>query len=189
MRIVDHLSESPLIRGRRPKSRAREKTVSWVHRLRTVFCKSRCEDGTVLVEVALTSMVFIGLVFAVFDFGRLFWVEMAVQNALQDAARYGSTGNHLPNPASPGNNLSRVVSITDTLESEAMGLQLTNIQVSSLNGGSGSAGGPGDMLTVSATVSIQLMAPVLAQLYPNGQYTYTGSITVMNEPFPPSETQ
>ena len=151
--------------------------------------RSRSEEGGTLVEFAFASLLFFFLVFAVFDYGHLFFVEMAVQNAIQEAARYGSTGNHLPDPNNPGNNLSRVNSIIETLENDAMGVQISNIQVSSASGGAGSAGGPGDLLTVSATVNVALVTPIVARFFPNGQYTLTPSITVMNEPFPASDTQ
>lgn len=147
------------------------------------------EAGATLVEFALTAMIFFFLVFAVFDFGHLFFVEMDVQNAIQEAARYGSTGQHLPDPKNPGNTLSRVTSIINTFQKDAIGVNISNIQVTSLNGGSGSAGGPGDMLTVSATVNMPLMTPVIAQLFPHGQFTFYPSITIKNEPFPPGQTK
>ena len=93
----------------------------------------------------------------------------------------------MPDPKHPGQNLSRVTSIIDTLRSDALGVNVSNIQVSSLIGGSGSAGGPGDMETVSTTVSMPLVTPMVAQLFRNGQYTFKASITVMNEPFLPGE--
>jgi hypothetical protein len=149
----------------------------------------RSEEGQTLVEFAISFVVFIYLVFAVFDFGHLFFVEMEVQNAIQEAARYGSTGNHLPDPNNPGHYLSRVTSIIDTLEANASGVQFAGPpQVSSAVGGSGSGGGPGDMLTVSATVNMPLMTPVIARIFPNGQYTFNASITVLNEPFPTGQT-
>lgn len=148
----------------------------------------RSEDGQNLVELSFTFLLFIFLCFAVLEFGHLFFVEMDVQSALQEAARYGSTGNHLPDPKNPGNSLSRVISITDTLENDAIGVKFSNIQISSATGGAGSAGGPGDLLTLSATVNMPLMTPLIGQFFKNGQYTFTSSITVKNEPFPPSLT-
>jgi Flp pilus assembly protein TadG len=152
------------------------------------LCRFRSEEGQSLVEVAIAALLFFFLMFAVFDFGHLFFVEMDVQNALQEAARYGSTGNHLPNPNSPGQFLSRVASIVDTLENDASGVNISNIQISSVNGGSNSAGGPGDLMTVSTIVNMPLMTPLIAQLFPNGQFTFTASVTIMNEPFSPSQT-
>lgn len=184
MNLLDHLSKSQMI-WRRQLWCGR---VTRIHGLRHLLCRFRSEEGASLVEFALTSLVFFFLLFAVFDFGHLFFVEMDVQNALQEAARYGSTGNHLPDPKNAGQSLSRVTSIINTLENDAFGVNISNIQVSSLNGGSGSAGGPGDMMTVSTTVSMTMMTPLIAQLFPNGQLTYVASVTIMNEPFPSSQT-
>lgn len=188
MRFFDHPSKSLTNCGGK-QSCARVRTVTCIHGLRDLLCRSRSEEGATLVEFALTFVVFMFLVFAVIDFGHLFFVEMEAQNAIQEAARYGSTGQHLPDPKNPGNYLSRVTSIIDTLQSDAIGAQFSNIQISSLNGGSGSGGGPGDMLTVTATVNMPLLTPLVAQLFPNGQYTFNASITVQNEPFQPSLTK
>jgi Flp pilus assembly protein TadG len=148
----------------------------------------RSEAGQSLVEFAISFLVFIFLVFAIFDFGHLFFVEMEVQNAIQEAARYGSTGNHLPDPNNPNNNLTRLASIIATLRNNSTGVQFSSIQVSSATGGVNSGGGPGDMLTITATANMPLMTPVIARFFANGQYTFTASITVMNEPFPASMT-
>lgn len=188
MRFFDYLSKSPMMWDAQ-QWRGKGKTVSWIHGLNHLLCRSRSEEGQSLVEYALASLMFLFLVFAVFDFGHLFFVKMDVQNAIQEAARYGSTGNHLPDPNNPGKSLSRVTSIIDTLENDALGVKISNIQVSSLNGGSGSAGGPGDVLTVSATVNMPLLTPLIAQMFSNGQYTFTASVSVMNEPFQLDQTK
>ena len=188
MRLFEYLSKSSGMSDGQPW-RGSANAVTWIHGLRHLRRKSRSEDGQSLVEFAFAVSMFAFLVFAAFDFGHLYFVEMDVQNAIQEAARYGSTGNHLPDPKHPGNSLSRVTSIINTLKSDAMGVQFSNIQVSSLNGGSGSGGGPGDMLTVSATVNMPLMTPLVAQFFPNGQYTFTANVTVKNEPFPPGQSQ
>jgi Flp pilus assembly protein TadG len=138
----------------------------FIQDLRHLLCRLRSEEGQSLVEFAISISVFLLLVFAIIDFGHLFFVKMEVQNAIQDAARYGSTGNHLPDPKNPGNTLSRVTSIIDTFDNDVMGVQVSNIQVSSLNGGSSSAGGPRDMLTVSATVHMALWTPLVATRVP-----------------------
>jgi Flp pilus assembly protein TadG len=166
------------------------------HGLRHLLYGSRSEEGQSLVEFALAIVVFMFLVFAIFDFGHLFFVEMDVQNAIQEAARYGSTGQSLPDPKNPGNNLSRITSIIDTLKNDAMGVQFSSIQVTSATSsgvpvtnstGGPSAGGRGDLLTVTATVNMPLMTPLIARMFPNGQYTFTANATVLNEPFPSSQ--
>ncbi|HMD77213.1 MAG TPA: TadE family protein, partial [Terracidiphilus sp.] len=60
-----------------------------------------------LVEFALVVPLFLLLVFAVADFGRLFFMQMTLQNAVRQAGRFAMTGSHLPDPNNPGKNLSR----------------------------------------------------------------------------------
>jgi Flp pilus assembly protein TadG len=194
MRFFECLSKSRMAQvGKQWSGEA--KPAAWLQGLRHLSNKLRAEEGQSLVEFALTCLLFLFLVFAIFDFGHLFFVEMDVQNAIQEAARYGSTGNHLPDPKNPGQNLSRVTSIIDTLQNNAIGVQIptSNITVSSTNLAgvttSGSGGAPRDLLTVTATVNMPLITPFIAQMFPNGQYTFKASITIMNEQFPASQTQ
>jgi Flp pilus assembly protein TadG len=137
----------------------------------------------------MVSPVLLLLLFGMLDFGRLFFVQVNVQNAVQEAGRYASTGNHLSDPNNPGQNLSRVNSIVDLAETaHLLGGTVTSCQVSSLAGGSGSAGGPGDTVTVSMTVSLPLWTPFIGNFFPSGKYTFTSSATFKNEPFPSSQT-
>ncbi len=144
--------------------------------------------GQSMMEFVLVAPLYFLLTFAVIDFGRMFFVQMNLQQAVQEAARYASTGNHMPDPNNPGQNLSRVASIIADVQQMAIGASVTNVQVSSLAGGSGSAGGPGDTVTVSLTTSLPLMTPMISAFFPNGAYTFTSSATVQNEPFSPSNT-
>jgi Flp pilus assembly protein TadG len=152
--------------------------------------KGGATKGQTLLEFLLVAPIFLFLMFAVLDFGRLFFVQMDLEEAVQEAARYASTGNHLPDPNNPNQSLSRVQSIINEAEQAAIGwgASVTNVQVSSLGGGAGSAGGPGDIVTVSLTVSLNLMTPIVARGFPNGAYTFVSSSTVKNELFPASET-
>jgi TadE-like protein len=144
--------------------------------------------GASAVEFALVAPMFFLLFFAVFDFSRLFFVQMTLQNAVREAGRYAVTGNHLPDPQHPGQNLSRVNSIIQVAQQAAMGISISGIQVSSAGGGIGSAGGPGDTMTISLTTDLQLMTPIVAQFFKHGTYTFSVSVSFKNEPFPPGDT-
>jgi hypothetical protein len=89
-----------------------------------------------MVEFAIVATMFFFLIFALLEFGRLFLVQMSVQEAVQEAARYASTRNHLPDPNNPGQNLSRIQSIVSVAEQSAFGwgANVTNVQISSLEG-------------------------------------------------------
>jgi Flp pilus assembly protein TadG len=145
--------------------------------------------GQTMMEFALVAPLFFFLVFAVIDFGRMFFTQMNVQNAVQEAGRFASTGNHLPDPNNPGQTMSRVDSIIATAEQAAYGANISSVQISSLQGGQGSAGGPGDVVTVSVTTSLQLMTPMVARYFVSGVYSFTSSATFKNEPFPPGNTK
>lgn len=144
--------------------------------------------GTTLLEFALVLPVFVLLMFAVADFARLFYVEMTLQNAVREAGRYAITGNHEPDPNHHGQNLSRVQSIQYVAQHEAMGLDVSNLQIVSVSGGNGNAGGPGDTVTISLTTNLHLLTPVIARFFRNSIYTFTVSVAFKNEPFPPGNT-
>jgi Flp pilus assembly protein TadG len=141
------------------------------------------------LEFAIVLPIFFLLVFGILDFGRLFYVEMTLQNAVRQAGRYASTGNHAANPADPGTPLTRAASILQAAQQAAPTLNISSITINSLGGGPGSAGGPGDTVTISITTSLQLITPLIARLFPGGIYTFAVSSTFKNEPFPPSETK
>jgi len=186
--LAGHAPITPAECGGKADGRGGE-PVTGVHRLRHLLCRSRSAEGQTLLEFALVIVAFMLLIFGVFDFGHLFFVKMNIQNAVQEAARFASTGNHLPDPNNPGNNLSRVDSIIATLQQSSLGADITNIQISSLNGGKDSAGGPGDMMTIAVTASVPLLTPMIAALFPQGQCTFATSVTIKNEPFPASATK
>src|SRR5580704_16755526 len=133
-------------------------------------CGGGQRTGQAMVEFLLVAPLFFFLIFAVFDFGRLFFVEMEIENAVQEAGRFASTGNHLPDPKNPGQSLSRVNSIIAAVQQAAFGTQIASTQISSLRGGKGSAGGPGDTVTVSVTTNLKLMTPIIARGFQNGMY-------------------
>jgi len=151
--------------------------------------------GQSAVELALILPLFFLLVFSVMDFGLMFFVQENVQQAVLAGARFASTGNHEAGTSpSTGKPYSRIQSIQDYITQQAslpigMGAALSAIQVSSVNGGAGSPGGPQDVETISVTTSLSLITPFLSHFFTNGKYTFTASATVANEPFPPGQTK
>jgi len=136
--------------------------------------------------MALVLPMFLMLICGVIDFSHVAYVKMTVQNALRQAGRFATTGNHL-NDAN-GNVETRVASIIQTAQQAAPGFNFNNINVTSVNGGAGSAGGPGDIVTISLSSSVPMLTPIIAPFFNNGAYNYTVSVTFKNEPFPPGQT-
>jgi hypothetical protein len=61
----------------------------------------RAGRGQALVEFSLVVIMFVSMLFAVFDFGRVIWANNAIANAAREAARYaivhgGSKTNDCP---------------------------------------------------------------------------------------------
>jgi len=146
-----------------------------------------------VVEFALALPVFFVLICGVMDFGRMFFVQENVQQAIEAGARYASTGNHQSGTdPSTGKAYTRIASIGNYITAQAsvpigMGASLSTISVTSVQGGSGSAGGPQDIETISVTTTVPLMTPFISRFFPNGKYTFTASATVKNEPFSPGQ--
>jgi Flp pilus assembly protein TadG len=142
--------------------------------------------GQSLVEFAMVVPLFFLLIFGMIDIGRAFFVQVTLQNAMRQAGRFAVTGNHL---TQGGTNLTRVASIIQIAQQAAVGTDISSIQISSAQGGAGSAGGPSDTVTISLTSNLQLITPMIGQFFgPNGIYTFTVSTTFRNEPFNPSQT-
>ena len=153
------------------------------HRSKTVSTR-----GSSIIEFAVVVPAFFLLLFALLDFSRLVYVQLTLQNAVRQAGRYAITGNHKVDPNHPGQNLSRVNSIIQVAQNAAQGLDVSAIQVSSLDGGQGSAGGPGDTVTISLTTNLKLMTGLVAQFFKHDTYTFTVSVSFKNESFPPNNT-
>lgn len=145
--------------------------------------------GQAIVEYALVLPLIALLIFGLVDFGRLFFTVLTLQNALRVAGRYAVTGNHLPNPANPNQALSRIASITQVAQQNAMGIDVSGLQISSstAGGAAGSgAGGPSDTIKLSLTYNLTLLTPIIGQFFPGGVYTFTVNTCFHNEPFPPA---
>src|ERR1700674_2134342 len=87
-------------------------------------------SGQTMVEFAIVVPLFFFLILAVLDFGRMFFLQMNVQQAVDEAGRFASTGNHLPDLKNPGQNLSRVNSIIAEAQRTAL-VPISSVQISS----------------------------------------------------------
>ncbi|MGC1676247.1 MAG: TadE/TadG family type IV pilus assembly protein [Candidatus Binataceae bacterium] len=137
-----------------------------------------------MAEFAMVAPLFFLLIFGIIEYGRLFFTQMELEEAVQEAGRYASTGN------SEGG-LTRLASIEAVLQQDAVNINvpIANIQVSSLTNGvwvSGSAGGPSDTVLIQVTMNLKLLTPMIGQYFPSSTYSFTASTTFQNEPFSPS---
>ncbi|HUK73994.1 MAG TPA: TadE/TadG family type IV pilus assembly protein [Candidatus Bathyarchaeia archaeon] len=156
------------------------------------------EAGVSLIETAFVASIFLVLFFAIWDFAFMCYAKATMENAVRTAARYAITGN-CSNPNNGcfngQNQQGRLQTIVNLVSNYSWAFTPT-VSVSCVQGGCGSvygsggnnAGGPGDLVQVTATY---VYHPIILQiLYSNGQagtqmYTFTVSSTFKNETFMP----
>jgi hypothetical protein len=147
-----------------------------------------CRCGASLLETALILPVFVLLMCGLLDFGRLLFTQMTLQHAVREAGRFAVTGRHLDNAGNPNEPYGRTNSVFRIAQQAASGVPLTGLDISSAQGGAGSAGGPGDTVTISIIHDLRLATPIIARFFPDGIYRFTVAATFKNEPFPPNQT-
>jgi Flp pilus assembly protein TadG len=149
----------------------------------------RRNRGGTFVEFALVIPLFFLLTFAIVDFGYLFYMKLTLENAVRQAGRFAITGDHLT--GTNGVTETRIQSIIQTATQAAAGFPISNVQISTVQGGTnyvGSAGGPGDPVTISLSVTYTFFTHFIGKFFPGGKDTYPVSVTFRNENFPSSET-
>jgi len=142
------------------------------------------------MEFAMMAPLFFLLIAGVIDFSRLFFVQMTLQDALRQAARFASTGWHESGTdPTTGQPYTRQASIQQFIytEAAAAGIPSSNVAVSisSVEGGSNNAGNPLDTVTISVTVHVNLLTGYIARSFTSGQYVFTLSMRYKNEAFSP----
>ena len=152
--------------------------------------RARATRGSSAIEFALIAPIFFLLLAGMIDFGRLFFVQMTMQDALRQSARFASTGQHLGGTDPLGNPYTRESSIQQIIfnEAAAAGIPSGSVTVatSSAQGGSNNAGNPLDTVTIQVTVTMNLLTGYIAQFFvPNGRYVFTPSMRYKNEAFSP----
>ena len=144
--------------------------------------------GQALVETELILPIFLLLGFGIIEFGRLLYTQATLQHAMREAARFGVTGNKLPDPNNPYKNLTRNESIKAVARKQAIGISLNTISVNSSKGGVDAPGGPGETISISLSTDVRLITPIIAAFFDQGVYRIVVNGSFKNEPFPPSQS-
>jgi Flp pilus assembly protein TadG len=134
--------------------------------------------GQGLVEFALVLPLVLFLFFGVFEFGRFFYTRLTLQHAVAEATRFAVTGNVLPDTL--GNPMSRAQSIIGVIRRNA---QTLDVDVDRVTINPSDAGGPGDVVTITADFTFQFMVPGYTAMFPDGQLEFRVSTAMKNEPF------
>lgn len=160
--------------------------------------KKRHEKGATIVEFALLAPVFLFLLFIIIELGILFWVNLTMQYAVREGARYAITGqsNLDPNAA----NQQRYLAVIQKIKDSSMGLYTRvnpTIVVNAVSQAPGSYnnsmfGGSDSIVVLQldctwpvATPAWRLMSLLSPgnQANPPGQYAFSVAATMRNEAF------
>lgn len=134
--------------------------------------------GSTVLELALAIPIVMVLFMGIFEFGRLFYARVTMQHAIAEAARFAVTGGTLDDDQ--GNPLTRAQSIVAVIKRQAIAL---DIDVDNLSIDPPDGGGPSQVVTVSGNFSYDFVTPGINKVFPNGEYTFTVSTSLKNEPF------
>lgn len=146
------------------------------------------ERGASAVEFAIVAPVVIFLLIAIVELCAVFWVNLTMQYAVREGARYAVTGrNDLdPNPT----NDRRYRAVVASIRANSMGLfDKVEPRINNINYGNPSAyndtmfGRAGEIFVLRIDCSWPLMTPLLRPFFTDGKYNFSVATTMRNEAF------
>lgn len=142
--------------------------------------------GSAIAETALAIPLLLLLVFGTVDLGRVLFGHLTLQHAVREAGRFAVTGRVLTGTSGRHPRLDSVIQ-TAVFWSAPFPLTAGDVQISSRFGGQDSAGGPGDLVTISVHYPIHFLTPMIGKFFRDGRYVVDVSTTFRNEFFPQAQ--
>jgi len=152
-----------------------------------------CAKGAATVEFALTVMVLLVFIMAIVDFSYIFFVNLTVQHAVREGARYAATGQSNLDLNPQGTAQDRCDAAIARIKAAAMGFfdQAGAVVVFKTvnNDGSitpvpaNSCAAAGQIIVITLNCELPLITPLVQTFFPNGKYTFSASSTMKNEAF------
>lgn len=148
----------------------------------------RRQRGASVVEFAIVAPLFFILLFAVIDLCMLFWVNLTMQYAVREGARYAVTGrNDLdPNASNP----QRALAVIENIKTASMGFyERVQPQINGISYGdpsrfsAGMFGTSGQIMVLRLDCTWPLMTPFLQPFFDDGNYRFSVAATMRNEAF------
>lgn len=149
--------------------------------------KPSFERGATVVEFALIVPLLLILLMAIIELGALFWVNMTMQHAVREGARYAITGrlDLDPNP-NPADRL-RPAAIAEKIKLSSLGLYDSVVSDMLVTDPDGNVlvgfGGSGETLVIKLECSWPLLTPLIRPFFDGGTYNFEVSSTMRNENF------
>lgn len=161
--------------------------------------------GQTTVEFALTAFIVLAVLFALIDFAVMFFVNLTMQHAVREGARYAITGQGAKNGQGEGeggeNGQKRRKALVDRIDDCSYGLYgmnanphkepdvsvvvprksatFANFTGTPVN----DTGRPNQIIMVKLAYSWPLLTPILKPFFANGQYSFVVRATMRHEPW------
>ncbi len=144
--------------------------------------------GATIVEFAIIAPLLFLLLFSIFELGVLFWVNLTMQHAVREGARYAITGRVDLDPNPVEEERIRSLAIEERIRRSSLGLydsvSTSPIVVTDPDGNVvGSFGGPGETVVIRLNCAWRLMTPLFRAYFSGGTFHFTVSATMRNEAF------
>ena len=149
----------------------------------TLRLSRRLKDakGNNIVEMALVMPLLFLVMFSIVDFGSMFYVYLALENGVSQAARYGVTGNLQAGMTREESIRSAMRDATPTLTIDDGAFSFSHLVPGSVNWLPGS-GSPTDISKVRVTYTFAMMTPFIREFFPGGEINIAVESAMLNEP-------
>lgn len=148
------------------------------------------QAGAAVLEMALVAPVFLLSLLAVFEFGLMFFVNLTMQHAVREGARYAITGqSDLDlNTSEP----SRQRAVIEKIKASSMGMFDSVQPVISVNGTrydnsnaypASMFAGSGETLVLQLDCRWPVVTPLMRPFFAGGEYRFAVAATMRNEAF------
>jgi Flp pilus assembly protein TadG len=155
---------------------------------------SRKQSGVATIEFALVAPVLFLLLCIAMDLGVALWVNLTMQYAVREGARYSVTGQTNLDPNAT--NQQRYLAVVQDIKDNSMGLYalVSPTYVITINGASqtyntqtsystGMFGNPGDIVVLQINCIWPLLTPLVKPFFANGNFSFSVAATMRNEGF------
>lgn len=164
------------------------------------LCLKKMPRGAALVEFAMIAPILFFLIAMIMELGVMFWVNLTMQYAVREGARYAITGQNNLDPATA--NKQRYEAVLQRIKDSSLGLYGMVSPVIVVNGVSQTPsaynnnmfGAAGDIVVLQVNCTWPVVTPawrLMALLNPShqtsagsrSQYTFSVAATMRNEAF------
>jgi Flp pilus assembly protein TadG len=150
------------------------------------------QRGATTVEFALIAPILLLLLCVALDLGIALWVNLTMQYAVREGARYAVTGQDNLDPDT--SDQQRYLAVIQEIKTSSMGLynMVAPSYTVTVNGtaqsystqtsySTGMFGNPGDIIVLQLNCTWPLLTPLLRPFFANGIYSFSVAATMRNE--------